>query len=640
MRFKNLLPQIRLLNTLNDCLFFNHYLKLLKMKKLLLKNNTFILLLFTFFFFAAGFAQPLRQIAASKGKFIGNIMGTGFINDNNLQGGNLNTIASTEFNVLSPENAMKMDAILRTRPANPFNVTANDLYKPELDRFLAYGGTGMRKRGHAMIWFSQAPGWLQTEAPNWTVQQIYDFSRTYITALATYTRGRVQEWDVLNEAIDDGGTSNYRNAWYSRVNTQANNSGQIGYLTYFGSLFSWARAADPGAKLFYNDYSIEQFGTNKNNFMRTMVKALKTSTAPITGVGFQSHFILDNNGMSDGFIGQVGQSIDDLGGAGLEVVLTELDLRRCNSSPGTDALQRSAYDRIIRMALSKGNCNSVVIWGLTDGNSWIPQFFPGCGNATLHNASYQKKEAYFGVQSGLLALGGGGGGGTTTAPVGKAITLRGNNVRFVSSENGAQTGITCNRTTVGSWERFTVVGAGNGKIALKGTNGRYVSSENGAQAMRCDRTTIGASEAFDWVAVNGTTVQLRGNNARYVSSENGVGSMTCNRTAPGAWENFNWAENGTPFASVSTATEELLITNEADAGFKVMAISGTAKMFRVTLPANVNTLSVMDISGRQVKKIPVNGKRIIDVNLNNAAGIYIIQAISATQSISKKIVVE
>jgi FRG1-like domain/Glycosyl hydrolase family 26 len=236
--------------------------------------------------------------------------------------------------------------------------------------------------------------------------------------------------------------------------------------------------------------------------------------------------------------------------------------------------------------------------------------------------------------------GGGGGGGTTTAPIGKAITLRGSNVRFVSSENGAQSGITCNRTAAGSWERFTVVSAGNGKIALKGTNGRYLSSENGTQALRCDRTTIGASEAFDWVAVNGTTVQLRGNNARFVSSENGVGSMTCNRTAAGAWENFNWAENGTPFANISTATEELLITNDADAGFTVVAISGTAKMFRVTLPADVNTLSIMDISGRQVNKIQVKGKRIVDVNLNNAAGIYIIQAVSATKSMSKKIVVE
>jgi GH35 family endo-1,4-beta-xylanase len=185
--FKNLTPKSDFKIYLNDCLFFN-LKKVIKMKKLLSKNKTLISVFLTLFFFTVTFAQPLRQIAASKSKFIGNIMGTGFINDNNIQGGNLNTIASTEFNVLSPENAMKMDAILRTRPVNPFNVTVNDLYKVEIDRFLNYGGTAMRKRGHAMIWFSQAPGWLQTESSSWTAQQIYDFSRTYIIALATYTR--------------------------------------------------------------------------------------------------------------------------------------------------------------------------------------------------------------------------------------------------------------------------------------------------------------------------------------------------------------------------------------------------------------------------------------------------------------------
>ncbi len=607
------------------------------MKKMISGNKVFCVLLFAVFFFTQSNAQALKTIAASKGKFIGNIMGTGFINDYNTQNGNLNSIASTEYNVLSPENAMKMDAILRNRPANPFNVTANDLYKPEIDRFLAYGGTGIRKRGHAMIWFSQAPTWLQNESPNWTAQQIYDFSRTYIIALATYTRGKIQEWDVLNEAIDDGGTANYRNAWYSKVNTQANNSGQIGYLTYFGSLFSWARAGDPNAKLFYNDYSIEQFGTSKNNFMRNMVKALKTSTAPITGVGFQSHFILDNNGMSDGFIGQVGQSIDDLGASGLEVVLTELDLRRCNGSPGTDALQRSAYNRIIKMALGKSNCHSVVIWGLSDNNSWIPQFFTGCSNATLHNTSYQKKEAYFGVQSGLNALGGGG-GGTITAPVGQAITLKGNNAKFVSSENGAQSGITCNRTTVGTWERFTVVSAGNGKVALKGTNGRYVSSENGTQAMRCDRTTIGTQEAFDWVSINSTTVQLRGSNGQYVSSENGVAAMNCNRPTPGTWENFNWAVNGTPFNLVTIGEET---TMDASTPNNRLQIYPTAtKQYHIELPVGISMLRIIDMSGRTIKSISINATQMVEVDLTNALGVYVVQAIGTEKIMSKKLLVQ
>jgi GH35 family endo-1,4-beta-xylanase len=527
---------------------------------------------------------------------------------------------------------MKMDAILRTRPVDPFNVTINDLYKVEIDKFLSYGGASLRKRGHAMIWFSQAPAWLISEAPGWTAQQIYAFSYSYIMALATYTKGKIQEWDVLNEAIDDDATPNYRTAWYSKVNTQANNSGQIGYPTYFGSLFSWARAADPNVKLFYNDYSIEQYGTSKNNFMRAMVKAMKSYNTPINGVGFQSHFALDNNGMGDEFINQIGQSIDDLGAAGFEVVLTELDIRRCNASPGTDAQQRSAYDRIIKMALGKTNCNSVLIWGLSDNNSWIPYFFTNCGNATLHNNSYQKKEAYFGVLSGLQALSGG-----LSIPIGKAIWLKGNNGRYVSSENGAPSGITCNRTAVGSWERFTVVDAGGGKIGLKGENGRYISSENGVEAMRCDRTYIGTYEAFDWVIVNSNTVQLKGNNSKFVCSENGAIPLTCNRVIADIWENFTWAENGTAFRTAAINTMQTTSSSASDE-FSIYPI--TPKNFRVAVPAGTTALRIVDYSGRHIKTIQVNGKRIVDVNVNAAAGVYIMQAVNANKSVSKKIVVQ
>ena len=84
---------------------------------------------------------------------------------------------------------------------------------------------------------------------------------------------------------------------------------------------------------------------------------------------------------------------------------------------------------------------------------------------------------------------------------------------------------------------FTIVEAGPGKVALLGTNGRYVSSENGDGAMTCNRTSIGWWERFDWVEFEDGTIGLRGNNGRYVSSENG-GPMTCTRDAADAWEMF------------------------------------------------------------------------------------------------------
>jgi len=128
------------------------------------------------------------------------------------------------------------------------------------------------------------------------------------------------------------------------------------------------------------------------------------------------------------------------------------------------------------------------------------------------------------------------GGGGSTPPIGQVITLKGSNNLYVSSEDGTQA-MNCNRTTAQGWEHFTVVDAGNGKVALQ-NSGFYVSSENGTQAITCNRTAIGAWESFDWVANTDGTISLRGNNGLYVSSENGTQAMTCNRTAIGPWESF------------------------------------------------------------------------------------------------------
>ncbi|HEY1163633.1 MAG TPA: lectin [Chitinophaga sp.] len=126
-----------------------------------------------------------------------------------------------------------------------------------------------------------------------------------------------------------------------------------------------------------------------------------------------------------------------------------------------------------------------------------------------------------------------GGGG---APIGQTITLKSSNNLYVCAENGAQP-MNCNRTVAQSWEQFTVVNAGNGKIALI-NQGKYVCSENGSQAMNCNRTAIGPWEQFDWITNADGTISLRGNNGAYVSSESGTQPMTCNRTTVQATERF------------------------------------------------------------------------------------------------------
>ncbi|TDW96739.1 family 16 glycosylhydrolase [Dinghuibacter silviterrae] len=122
-------------------------------------------------------------------------------------------------------------------------------------------------------------------------------------------------------------------------------------------------------------------------------------------------------------------------------------------------------------------------------------------------------------------------------PIGQSITLKGDNGDYVSSENG-QIPMTCNRTTASAWEHFTVVDAGNGKVALQGNNGDYVSSENGVNPITCNRVSYSTWEEFTWISNADGSISLEGNNNCFVSSENGTQSMTCNRTIAQGWEDF------------------------------------------------------------------------------------------------------
>lgn len=168
-----------------------------------------------------------------------------------------------------------------------------------------------------------------------------------------------------------------------------------------------------------------------------------------------------------------------------------------------------------------------------------PTLMDGAGNmaAVLNNIKFANNVK----NTGTIAAVAPGTPANTTAPIGKTIWLRGFNNLYVSSEDGATTGMNCNRTTVQGWEQFLVVDAGNGKIALS-NNGKFVSSEDGQQAITCNRATVQGWEAFDWVPTTDGKVFLRGSNGLYVSSENGTQAMTCTRATPSGWEAFAYGE--------------------------------------------------------------------------------------------------
>jgi len=183
----------------------------------------------------------------------------------------------------------------------------------------------------------------------------------------------------------------------------------------------------------------------------------------------------------------------------------------------------------------------------------------------------------------------------TTVPIGKVITLKGNNGMFVSSENGTKA-MNCNRATAQGWEQFTVLDGGAGKVVLQAMS-MYVSSENGTKAMNCNRTAIGSYERFDWIQNSDGTISLRGNNGMYVSSENGEAAMNCNRPTIDGWEKFSFAEVSSAARMMSKMPEEKVAGTEAGIAYP----NPFSTQLYYTLPSKYtfHTVAVYDLNGRQ-----------------------------------------
>ena len=344
-------------------------------------------------------SQTLRSYADPLGKFIGTAVNNNYLDGNT--GGNpngYNDALKYEFNCVVAENAFKMSYLLPNRPSNPFNFDISAFSNSGLDRvdaLLDLADTeDMRVRGHAYIWYNQAPNWLKNEAPGWSDQQLFDFAENYILALGQYCAGRVDEWDVVNEAINDNGTPGYRtsNTWYSNTSNIQN---------FIDHCFNVAKIADPTSLNFYNDYNIETDYQSKNGFMLDMVEGMVNRGVKIDGVGLQSHFTSGNN-TNQTFVDKVGVTIDLVGNMGLLCNITELDLRICGGTSQSNLEEQAEeFKDLTELFLSKANCTSLLVWGISDNGSWIPYTFSGCDDGLLWDDWMNKKPGYYAVLDAL-----------------------------------------------------------------------------------------------------------------------------------------------------------------------------------------------------------------------------------------------
>jgi endo-1,4-beta-xylanase len=201
--------------------------------------------------------------------------------------------------------------------------------------------------------------------------------REHITTVVGRYKGRIVAWDVVNEAVEQNGE--LRDTVWLRV---------IG-PEYIELAFRWAHEADPDALLFYNDYSAETMN-RKSNAVYALVQDLLEKGVPIHGVGFQMHVELGGAPS----LRAVQRNMERLGALGLEVQITEMDVRLRDTKAQTLERQAEIYGDTLQLCLDEPSCTAFVMWGFADCHSWIPSSFKGWGDALVFDGDYAPKPAY------------------------------------------------------------------------------------------------------------------------------------------------------------------------------------------------------------------------------------------------------
>ena len=276
-----------------------------------------------------------------------------------------------QFNVVTPENEMKWE-VLRPSPFT-FDFASAD----EIVEFAADNNQFVH--GHTLVWHSQLPPWVTEGA--WSKAQLRTILKDHIKTVVSRYAGRVQTWDVVNEAIADEDGKYRKTVWY-----------RTGKKKYIKQAFITARKADPDAILCYNDYNhadAEGWQKTKSDAVFLMVRKLVRQDVPIDCVGFQLH--IDSNFQQTA----IAENFKRYADLGLQVQITELDVRIEEPVTTDDlATQARLYREIMDVCLAAPNCTTFIMWGFTDRYSWVPGVFPGWGAATIMNERFKKKPAF------------------------------------------------------------------------------------------------------------------------------------------------------------------------------------------------------------------------------------------------------
>jgi endo-1,4-beta-xylanase len=281
-------------------------------------------------------------------------------------------IIRSQFSSVSPENVLKWESI------HPQPHTYN--FGPS-DSYVNFGQQNhMFVIGHTLVWHSQTPKWVfeGKDGKPATRTELLKRMRDHIQKVVGRYQGRVNGWDVVNEAVEEDGTLR-ESPWLKIIGPD-----------YIEKAFEYAHKADPKAQLYYNDYNLENEPKRKGAL--ELIRKLTSAGVPVSGVGLQDHLTLDWPTRDE-----LNTTIDEFHRLGVKVMITELDVDVLPSpfqDPTADvsvkvaanpkynpyatglpeAVQQQVTNRwaeLFRVYSSHcGVVTRVTLWGVSDKDSW------------------------------------------------------------------------------------------------------------------------------------------------------------------------------------------------------------------------------------------------------------------------------
>lgn len=209
------------------------------------------------------------------------------------------------FNWVVAENCMKCEVIHPQEGVYDFTLADQFVNKAK--------AAGLKVQGHCLIWHSQCAPWFHYDKDGKLVspEVLKQRMREHIFTIVSHFKGRVDAWDVVNEAFEDDGTPRKSLFW------------QILGTDYIPLAFQYAHEADPSIQLFYNDFSMNKATKVEGvaNFFRPLIQ----QGLPVTAIGMQGHMIMEDN-VNNSVIKQYEHSIETIASLGVPTFFSELDL--------------------------------------------------------------------------------------------------------------------------------------------------------------------------------------------------------------------------------------------------------------------------------------------------------------------------